>query len=153
MFGVGTAFPHLFFGNKPLPASNNFWTKVQLSTKSNAFLPTNILLSLIICFSTYCTVFVIVAFRTKTWMNENLVIDSLQTSRIPLWRGKILSDHFQFSKILSDHFHFQCSCDAINTFQGTMPALLLLSSFLVCLSLRVPRAFFRGEGKLCLFSK
>jgi len=43
-------------------------------------------------------------------MDENLVIDSLQTSRFPLLRGKILSDHFQ------------CSCDAINTFQGKVPA-------------------------------
>jgi len=37
-----------FLRNKPLPANNNFWTKVQLSTKSDAFLSTNILLSLII---------------------------------------------------------------------------------------------------------
>jgi len=52
MFGVGTAFPRLFFSNRPtpLPASNIFWTKVQLSTKSDAFLSTNILLSLIIFF-------------------------------------------------------------------------------------------------------
>ena len=61
-------------------------------------------------FSTYCTVFLIVAFRTKNWMDEKLIIDSLQTSRFPLWRGKILSDHFQ------------CPCDAINTFQGNVPA-------------------------------
>jgi len=44
---MGTTFPHLFFSNTPLPASNNFWTQVQLSTKSDAFLSTNILLSLI----------------------------------------------------------------------------------------------------------
>jgi len=43
-------------------------------------------------------------------MNENLVLDSLQTWRFPLWHGKILSDHFQ------------CPCDAINTFQGKVPA-------------------------------
>jgi len=42
--------PHLFFSNAPLPASNNFWTKVQLSTKSDAFLSTIILLSLLIFF-------------------------------------------------------------------------------------------------------
>jgi len=69
-------------------------------------------------------------------MYENLVIDSLQTSRF-----QILSDHFQ------------CLYDAINTFQGKVPASLLISSFLVCLSLRVPQAFFGGEGKLHLFSK
>jgi len=37
MFGVGTPFPHLFFSNTFLPASNDFWTKVQLSTKPDAF--------------------------------------------------------------------------------------------------------------------
>jgi len=49
-------------------------------------------------------------------------------------------------KILSDHF--QCPCDAINNFQDKLPALL--SSFLVCLSLRVPQAFFSGGGKVVL---
>jgi len=45
-------------------------------------------------FSTCCIVFLkfryrdIVTFRTKNWMDENLVIDSLQTSRFALWRGK-----------------------------------------------------------------
>jgi len=38
-------------------------------------------------------------------MHENLVIDSLQTSR-----SQILSDNFQFP------------CDAINNFQGKVPA-------------------------------
>jgi len=47
--GNGVPTP-LFFSNTPLPASNNFWTNVQLSTKSDAFLSTNILLSLIILF-------------------------------------------------------------------------------------------------------
>jgi len=52
MFGVGTAFRRShtsFFSNAPLPASNNFWTKVQLTRKS--FVSTNILLSLIIFFN------------------------------------------------------------------------------------------------------
>jgi len=67
-------------------------------------------------FSTCCSVFLklryrdIVAFRTKNCMDENLVIDSLQTPRFPLWRDQILSDHFQYP------------CDAINTFQRKMPA-------------------------------
>jgi len=53
------------------PASNNFRTKVQLSTKSDAFLSTHILLSLNKIFSTYCTVFLklrygdMAVFRTK----------------------------------------------------------------------------------------
>jgi len=66
----GNGIPHLFFSNTPLPANNNYWTKVQLSTKSvsNIF------------FSTCCTAFLklryrdIVAFRTKNWMDENLLI-------------------------------------------------------------------------------
>ena len=90
------------FSNAPLPASNNFWTKVQLSTKQDAFLATSILLSLII-FTNYCTAFLkfryrdIVAFCTKNWMDVNFVsdLDLLQTSRFPLWRGKILSNHFE----------------------------------------------------------
>ena len=103
--------PHLFFSNTPLPASNNFWTKVQLSTKSDAFLSTNILLSLFIFFNLgYCTVFLKLCYHDivtfgKKWMYENLVIDSLKTSRF-----QVLSDHFQ------------CPCDVINTFQGTVPA-------------------------------
>jgi len=50
IFGVRTAFHTSFLTIHPLPASNNFWTKVQLSTKSDAFLSTIILLSLIIFF-------------------------------------------------------------------------------------------------------
>jgi len=33
----------------------------------------------------------------KKWMDEKLVIDSVQTSHFPLWRGKTLSYHFQCS--------------------------------------------------------
>jgi len=67
-------------------------------------------------------------------MDDNLVYDSLQTSRCDVER---LSDHFQ------------CPCGAINTFQGEVPAQLLLSSFLVCLSLHVPQAFFWGGRESC----
>jgi len=50
--------------------------------------------------------YTVVAFRTTNWMDEqNLVIDSLQTSRF-----QTLSDHFR------------CPYDAINTFQGKVPA-------------------------------
>jgi len=42
----GNGISQLFFSNTPLPASNNYWTKVQLSTQSDAFLLTIILLSL-----------------------------------------------------------------------------------------------------------
>ena len=40
-----------FFGKTPLPASNNIWTKVQLSTKPDAVISTIILLSLIFFFN------------------------------------------------------------------------------------------------------
>ena len=111
-------YPTSCFSNTPLSASNNFWTKVELSTKSDAFLLTNILLSLLAFFSIYCTVFLklryrdIVAFRTKNWIYETLVIDSQQTLRF---------------EILSDHF----------TFQGKVPAWLLLVEIRVLL----PRRF------------
>jgi len=72
-------------------------------------------------------------------MDEDLVIDSLQTSRFAVWRGKILSDHFQ------------CPCDAINTFQGKVPAYLF-EFFGMLVSLRNP-SIFGGEEKLYLFSK
>jgi len=39
------------FSNAPLLASNNFWTKVQLSTKSDVFFLAIILLSLLIFFN------------------------------------------------------------------------------------------------------
>jgi len=50
-FGVRMPFPHLFFSNTSLPASKNFWTKIQLSKKSDAFSSANILMSLTIFFS------------------------------------------------------------------------------------------------------
>jgi len=43
-------------------------------------------------------------------MDENSVIDLLQTWCFPLWRGKITSDHFQ------------CLCDAKSTVQVEVPA-------------------------------
>ena len=97
-----------------LDKSSDFWTKVPLSTKSDAFYRPVFLMCLII-FSTCCTVYLklryrdIVAFRTKNWMAENLVIDSLQTSRFPPWGGKTLSDHFQ------------CPSDAAKTYKGKVP--------------------------------
>ena len=105
MFGVRTPFPHLFFTNTSLPASNNFWTKIQLSKKSDAFLSANILLTLIIFFNLLYSIskIDIVAFRTKNWMDENLVVGSRQTSlsrrdvenivwsfSMPLWCNKQL---------------------------------------------------------------
>jgi len=72
-------------------------------------------------------------------MDENLIIDywKLHVSRCDVKKNCLII--------------FNASCDAINTFQGKVPAYLWLSSFLVCLSLRVPKRFL--EGKLYLFSK
>ena len=36
---------------------------------------------------------------------------------------------------------------------GQSASIIIAFVFLVCLSLRVPKAFFGGEGKLCFFSK
>jgi len=49
--GYGPGSHTSIISSTPLPASKNFWTKVQLRTKSDAFSSTNILLSLIIFFN------------------------------------------------------------------------------------------------------
>jgi len=104
-----------FFSNTFLPGSNNFWTNFSSARNQMLFINQYSAVSKNL-FLTCCSVFLklryrdIVAFRTKNWMDENLIIDSLQTSRFPLWRRKILSDHFQWP------------CDAINTLQGKVPA-------------------------------
>jgi len=54
---AGTAFPHLFLSNTPLPASNNFKTKVQLRPKLDAFSSTIILLSPTIFFNLPYSIF------------------------------------------------------------------------------------------------
>jgi len=135
MFRVGTAFPHVFFGKTPQPASNNFWTKVQLSIKSDAFSSTNIILSLIHFFSTYCTVYLqlrfrdTVVFRTKIWMYKDVVIYSLQTSCL-----QMLSTHFQ------------CPCDAINTFHSSI--FIAFELFGVFVSTRTTN-LFGGARESC----
>jgi len=49
--GYGPGSHTSIFTSAPLTASKNFWIKVQLSTKSDAFSLTNILLSLILFFN------------------------------------------------------------------------------------------------------
>ena len=116
VFGVGTAFPHLFFSNTFLPASNNFWTLSSAQHEIRCFLSTRFLAVFNDLFSTCCVVFPklryhdIVAFHTKIeWMR----IWSLTHSKLHVSRCDVV-------KILSDHF--QCPCDAINTVQGKVPA-------------------------------
>ena len=138
MFGVRTPFPHLFFSNTSLPASNNFWTKIQLSKKSDAFLSAKILLSLIIFFNLLYSISKIVLPRYSRVSYKKLngwEFGLCLTANFPAVTWKILSDYFQ------------CPCDAMNNFQNKLPALL--SSFMVCLSLRVPQAFY-GGGKIML---
>jgi len=130
------------------PANNNFLTIVHLSTKSDAFYrPIKSSVSNIF-FSTYCTELLklhyrdIVGFRTKNWKDEKLVTDSLQTSRFPLWREKILSDHFQMPMWCNKHF------------PGQSGSIIIAFEFFcyVCLY-AYPKRFCRWRNKLCLFSK
>jgi len=103
MLDVGTAFPHLFFSNTSLSASNKFWTKVS-SARNQIFLLGNILLSLIIVL-VQCTIFLklryrdMVAFRTKKlnewefghWLTANFTFPAVTWKNIvwsfsmPLW--------------------------------------------------------------------
>jgi len=135
------------FSNTTLPASNNFWTKIQLSTKSDVFLSTNILLSLIKLFQPTCSSLYlklrdrdIVAFRTKiewmriwSWLTANFTFPAVTWKNIvwsfsmPLWCNKNLP--------------------------GQSVSIIIAFEFLVCLPPRVPQGFFGGKGKLCLFSK
>ena len=99
-------------------------------------------------FSTYCTEFLklgyrdIIAFRTKNWKDEKMVIDSLQTSCFPLWRGKILSDHCQMRLWCNKHLP-----------GWSISIILVFEFFGMFISPRTPSVSFGGEEKLCLFSK
>jgi len=73
----------------------------------------------------------IVAFRTKNWMDENLAIDSLQTSRF-----HILSDHFQ------------CPYDAINTSRAKFQHNYFFRVFAIFVSTRIPSVW--GGRKVVL---
>jgi len=55
--GYGPGTDTSIFSNTTLPASNNFCTKVQLSTKSDVFLSTNLLLVFNNIFPAYRTVY------------------------------------------------------------------------------------------------
>jgi len=94
-------------------------------------------------FSTYCTEFLklhyrdIVTFRTKNQKDEKLVIDSLQTSRFLLWRGKILTNHFQMSLWCNKHVPGQ-SANIFIAFQFFCNACLCV----------YPKRFYRGRGRV-----
>jgi len=131
---IHSCLPATIFGQNFSSARNQMLFIDQYSAVSNNL------------FSTCCIVFLklryrdIVAFRTKNLMDKNLVIDSLQTSRFALWRGKTLSDHIQ------------CPCDAINTFQlpGQSASIIIAFEFFgMFVSLRNP-SIFAGGGKVVL---
>ena len=93
-----------FFSNTPLPTSNNFWTKVQLSTKSDSFLSTNTLLSLIIFFNLLYSISKIVLPRYSRisykilnvsefghWLTANFTfLNIIRSFSMPLWCNKHL---------------------------------------------------------------
>ena len=130
------------FSTTPLPASNHFWTKVQLSRKSDAFLWTNILLSPIIVFNLLYSISKIalpwysrVSYRKLNgwefgdWLTANL--------RFPAVTWKTIVWSFSMPMWCNKHLPGQNT--SITDFE-----------ILVCLP--SPQAFFWGEGKFCLFS-
>ena len=131
----------LVWERRSLPASNNFWTKVQLSTKSDAFIDqysavSNNLLS------TCCIVFLkmryhdIVAFRTKIeWMRIWSL--TLQTSRFALWHGKNIVWSFSMPLWCNKHLPGQSAS-----------IIIAFEFFGKFVSSRNPSIFWAG-GKVC----
>ena len=140
-YGPGSHTP--IFSNTPLLARNNFWTNVQLSTKSDASSPTNILLSLIIFFNVLYSISKIALPRYSRlsykklngwefghWLTANFTFPAVTWKNIvwpfsmPLWCNKDLS--------------------------GQSASIIIAFEYLVCLLLRVPQAFFLGGWKVVL---
>ena len=141
MFGVRTPFLHLFFSNTSLPASKNFWTKIQLSKKSDAFLSANILLSLIIFFNLLYSIsktalprYSRVSYKKLNgwefvrWLTANLTF--------PLWRGKYCLTIF--NALVMQYTTSRANCQHCFRF-----------FWYVCLY-AYPKRFFRGGGKAML---
>jgi len=97
-------------------------------------------------FSTYCTEFLklhyrdIVGFCTKNWKDEKLVIDSLQTSCFPLWRGKVLSDHFQMPLWCNKHLPGQSAS-----------RIIAFEFFVMFVSTRTPSVSVGGKQVVLVF--
>jgi len=144
--GCGPGSHTSIFSNTTLPASNNFWTKLQLNTKSDVFLSTNILLSLIKFFQpTYSSLYLklpyrdIVAFRTKIeWVRSW----SLTHCKLHVSRCDVKNIVRSFSMPLWCNKHLP----------GQSARIIVALEFLVFVSTRTP-SVFGGKGKLCLFSK
>jgi len=131
-WAIYSCLPATIFGQKFSSARNQMLFINQYSAVSNNL------------FSTCCTVFLklryrdIVAFRTKNWMDEILVIDSLQTSRFALWRGKDIV--WLFSMPLRCNKHLPGQSASI---------IIAFEIFGMFASLRNPSIFLRG-GKVVL---
>jgi len=94
-------------------------------------------------FSTYCrpTVFLLVAFCTKNWTDENLVVDSLQIFTFPAVTWKNIVWSFSMPLWCNKHLPGQ-----------TASIIIAFEFFDMFVSTRTPSVFLWG-GKLCLFSK
>jgi len=133
----GNGIPHLFFSNAPLPASNNYWTKVQLSTKSDAFLSTIILLSLICFFNLLHGISKIALPRYSRvsykklngwkfghWLTANFTFPAVTWKNIvwsfsmPLWCNKHLPEQGASIIIVLEFFGMFVSTRTPNVFWG-----------------------------------
>jgi len=161
MFGVGTAFSHVFFRDTPLPASGNFWAKVQLSTKSDAFLSTNILLSLNL-FSTYCTVLRKLRYcdmgrvsykklngrEFGNWLTANFRFPAVTWKNIvwsflmPLWCNKYLPGQNASRIIAFEFFWYVCLyAYPIRFLEGKERKVVLVLEILGCTSFSTFKLF------------
>jgi len=129
---IHSCLPAKIFGQKFSSARNQMLFIDQYSAVSNNL------------FATCCIVFLklryrdIVTFRTKNWMDENLVVGSLQTSRFALVRGKNIVWSFSMPLWWNKHLPGQ-SANIIIAFEF----------FGMFVSLRNPSIFW-GGGKVVL---
>jgi len=138
MFGVGTAFPHLLFQHYTPACQQQSLNKSSAQHEIRCFFINQHSAVSNIFFSTYCTVFLklryrnIVAFRTKIeWM------------RIGHWP----TAKFAFPNIVRS-FSMPLLC---NKHLPRQSASIIISRFLVCLSLRLPQAFLGGRESCACF--
>jgi len=124
-----------------------FFNKSQLSTKSDVFYR-----PVLCCLKQFF--FILLSSISKDALprysrvsykklNENLVTDSLQTSSLPPWRGKVI---WSFAMPLWCNKHLPGQSASI---------IIAFEFFHMFVSTRIayPQRFFGGEEKLCLFSK
>jgi len=131
---IHSCLPATIFAQKFNSARNQMLFIDQYSAVSNNL------------FSTCCIVFLklryrdIVAFRTKNWMDENLIIDSLQTSRFVLWRGKNIVWSFSMPLWCNKHLPGQSAS-----------IIIAFEFFGMFVSLRNPTIFLGGRKSCACF--